>query len=376
MTTPRVAVIGAGWSGATCARVLSDAGIPVQIFEANNGIGGHSRVETLCGVVYEPNGAHIFHTSDAEVAAFVGRFGLSRPYEHTVLSEAYLDDDDDEPRLFTWPLQVDELRELAIWPQVERELAELPDAPQGDDFESWVVSLMGPTLYHIFVEDYTRKQWGVDPSELSARFAPKRVDLRRDGNRRMFRDTWEFFHPTGVNEIVESVVSTSAVTCGASMGIGDLDDLLQSYSDVVITAPLDAFTGHVTPLEWRGVQLLSRVVPTDEPDGTATEAYVVNRPSARVPYTRTVETKHATGQLVGATVVSEEYPGSSDRHYPVATVDGRNQRANQELARAIVDRCPPGSVHLVGRLAEYLYINQDEAIRRGIDCAQRILAAH
>ncbi|MDQ4133182.1 MAG: SpoIIE family protein phosphatase, partial [Actinomycetota bacterium] len=70
-------------------------------------------------------------------------------------------------------------------------------------------------------------------------------------------------------------------------------------------------------------------------------AYVVNWPDARYPFTRTVETKHATGQRIGGTVVSEEYPGAPHRHYPVPTVDRRfetqNERYKQEV-RARLDR--------------------------------------
>ena len=48
--------------------------------------------------------------------------------------------------------------------------------------------MMGPTLFRIFIRDYTLKQWGRPASELSSSFAPKRVDLRRDGYDRLFRD--------------------------------------------------------------------------------------------------------------------------------------------------------------------------------------------
>ena len=154
-------------------------------------------MEQLNGVLYEPNGAHIFHTSDEIVATYVQRFGLSRPYEHRVLTEVYLREDDDKPRLFSWPPQVDELKELADWPVIERELAGLPANPSGEDFETYVVSLMGRHLYELFIEGYTRKQWGREPSELSSRIAPRRVDLRDDGYTRLFRDRWEFFQPEG-----------------------------------------------------------------------------------------------------------------------------------------------------------------------------------
>jgi UDP-galactopyranose mutase len=116
----------------------------------------------------------------------------------------------------------------------------------------------------------------------------------------------------------------------------------------------------------------SELIPMDTPSGTVTKGYVVNHPSARVPYTRTVETKHATGQSINATVVSEEYPGSPHRHYPVSTPDGRYERLNKKLQQEI-EASTGLSLHFCGRLANYLYINQDEAIRQGFDTAKRIL---
>jgi UDP-galactopyranose mutase len=235
----RVVVVGAGWSGAVVARELHDAGVDVLVVERAEVVGGHSRAEVLNGVVYEPNGAHIFHTSNRRVAEYVQRFGMVRPYEHRVLTEVYLRDDDDEPTLLSWPPQVEELKALPDWPLIERELAELPEQPA---------------------------------------------------------------------------------------------------DAVVVTAPLDDFLGRPGELAWRGIRMVSRYVPTDTPDGTVTAAYVVNRPSERVPYTRTVETKHASGQQVGGTVVSEEHPGAPARHYPVPTVDGRYEERNAELQQEVRER--------------------------------------
>ena len=339
--------------------------------ERSEVVGGHSRCEVLNGVVYEPNGAHIFHTSNRTVAEYVQRFGMTRPYEHRVLTEVYLRPDDDEPRLLSWPPQVDELRELPDWARIERELAELPSEPSGDDFETLVVSLMGRHLYDLFIEDYTRKQWGCEPSELSSRFAPKRVDLRDDGYTRLFRDTWEFFPPTGATDVIEAMLSTVPVTCGIDVGIDDVPSVVGRPDAVVITAPLDDLLGRPGELAWRGIHMVSRYVPTDDPSATITPAYVVNRPSLRVPYTRTVETKHASGQQIRGTVVSEEHPGAPSRHYPVPTVDGRYEAINGALQQEVRDRLDGIDVHFCGRLSTYSYIDQDQAIGRALDCADR-----
>ncbi len=371
LSKQRVAVVGAGWAGAVTAERLGAAGVDVEVFERAPNVGGHSRSETLNGVVYEPNGAHIFHTSNPEVASYVQRFGLQRPYEHCVKTQVHLDDD--ELTLLSWPPQVSELRELPMWPSIEKELAELPREPAGDDFETFVKSLMGPTLYDLFIRDYTAKQWGRPATELSSSFAPKRVELRDDGYRRLFRDRWEFFPPNGINSVIEAVMAGTSVTCGAELVLDDLAGMQGEFDVLVVTVPLDALLGRDGELEWRGVHLRSRYLPVERPDETRTAAYVVNWPDARYPFTRTIETKHATGQQVLGTVVSEEYPGAPARHYPVPTVDRRFERLNERYKQEVRDALDR-PVYFCGRLANYLYINQDQAIEQGFACAAEVLA--
>ncbi len=363
--------MGAGWAGAVTAERLQSAGVKVEVFERDRHVGGHSRSEILNGVVYEPNGAHIFHTSNQLVADYVGRFGLSRPYEHCVKTQVHIDGQD-EPTLLSWPPQLSELRELPIWPTIEKELAELPKEPSGEDFETFVVSLMGPTLYSLFISDYTAKQWGRPATELSSSFAPKRVELRDDGYLRLFRDRWEFFPAEGVNSVIEAVLSKVEVTCGVELVLDDLVEMQPNFDAIVVTAPLDALVQRSGELEWRGVKLRSRYVPLDGPDDKLTPAYVVNWPDARYGFTRTIETKHATGQSICGTVVSEEYPGFPARHYPVPTVDRRFEILNDEYKeeiRQVMDR----PVYFCGRLANYLYINQDQAIEQAFACSAEVL---
>ena len=369
-TTPSIAIIGGGWSGCTAARLLLDRGYRVHLFERDQQLGGHSRSEVLGGVVFEPNGPHIFHTSNAEVAAFVQKYGMRRAFEHKVLTEIFLDDEE-EPRYLSWPPQVDEMRELPLWARIEKELANLPETPSTANFQAYSESIMGPTLYDLFVREYTLKQWGREPAELSADFAPKRLDLRTDGNRRLFRDPWEFYPERGFQEIIERIAEPVPVTVGATLDHTDLDDLAREHDAVVVTAALDDFAGQPDALEWRGIRTVSRYVPLEDPAATLTPGYQVNRPSLRRPYTRTIETKHATGQRIGATVVSEEYPGAPYRHYPVPTVDSRYEKLNASLQESIRENAPL-PVFYCGRLANYVYINQDEAIAHAMACADEV----
>ena len=47
-----------GWSN--CHEILHRNGVRSEIFEATDKVGGHSRSELINGVVFEPNGPHIF----------------------------------------------------------------------------------------------------------------------------------------------------------------------------------------------------------------------------------------------------------------------------------------------------------------------------
>jgi UDP-galactopyranose mutase len=367
----RVAIVGAGWAGASAARALLDGGIHVEVFEASGVVGGHSRAEVLEGVVYEPNGPHIFHTDDERVARWVLRFGMERPFDFRPRTRLVLDG---EERLLSWPLRLDELRQLPHWPKVARELESRPARPDPANFETWCVSLLGETLYRYFVYGYTVKQWGCEPSRLSSRFAPKRVELRENGHHGLFRDRWQFFPARGVNSVIEAMLEGVAVHRGARLTLADLDlPELLAFDHVIVTAPLDEFAGPAGggALAWRGVRIVARFHPTAELDETRTPAYAVNEPRAEVPYTRTVETKHATGQRVHGTVVCEEYPGADARHCPVHTPEHTHERENERL-KELIRSCARRPVSFCGRLANYRYLNQDEAILDGLRAADAI----
>ena len=372
LSVKRVAVIGAGWSGVAAARRLHDEGAAVEVFEATGVVGGHSRAERLNGVLYEPNGPHVFHTSEPRVADFVHRFGLVRPYAHRPLTTVRVDG---EPRYFSWPLQLDELETLPQWGRIRRELAARPAMPSTRDFEAYCVSLMGETLYRLFVYHYTVKQWDLEPSTLSAGMAARRVHLRVNGDRRLHQDSWEHFAPEGVNSVIETALHGIPVHLGTEIRFADLGDHLhRTFDAAVVTAPLDGFVGETTPLPWRGIRVHARYHETEDAAATVTRAYTVNQPDADVPFTRTVETKHASGQEVRGTVVCEEYPGHPAKHYPVPTADQGDQRRNQEL-QARIRRESPLPVAFCGRLANYQYINQDEAILQGLRVADALLGS-
>ena len=162
------------------------------------------------------------------------------------------------------------------------------------------------------------------------------------------------------------------MTCGAEVTAADLVGV--DAAAIVVTAACDDFAGMPDALPWRGVHLRSRYTPTSE-TGTLTPAYVINRPSMSVPYTRTTETKWASGQRVAGTVVSEEYPGANAKHYPIPDVEGRNAETNVDFQFDIRAMLAPVPTFFCGRLATYRYQNQDAVIVDAWACAADVLAS-
>jgi len=355
---PRALVVGSGLTGATAARKLHEAGWDVLVSESSHVWGGNVRGDRLNGIEYEPHGAHISHTDDEEVAAFLRKHCEMLPYRHRVKTEV-------NDRLLSWPPQVDELRKLPEWPTIQAELEALPPVPDVANFETYAVSIMGTTLYDWFCRPYTVKQWGCDPTELSASFAPKRIGLRSDGYTDLFYDRWQGWPLGGWVTLIDSLLAPLDVALSSPLTVDNINPT--EWDTIVVTAALDDFLG-LESLPWRGVRLEHRWVPGVE--GTYLEAGVVNHPGLDQEYTRRIETKHMSGQagVRTGTVISTEYPGADARHYPIDDVEGANRHRANNYIRTLYDALP--NAIPAGRLATYTYIDTDQAVRQGINAAR------
>src|SRR5581483_5165212 len=161
-------VVGAGFAGATIAeRLAAHAGKRVLICDRRPHIGGnaydHQNHE---GVLVHQYGPHIFHTNSREVYEYLSQFTACRRYEHRVLASV-------DGKLLPFPINLDTLNRLYGTQLTSEELdaffqriAEPIERVRTS--EDVIVGKVGRELYEKFFRNYTRKQWGLDPSELDA----------------------------------------------------------------------------------------------------------------------------------------------------------------------------------------------------------------
>ena len=174
-------VVGAGFSGAVVAeRLASVSGLRVLVIDKREHIGGNAFDETdPSGLVIHRYGPHIFHTNADQIVEHLSRFTEWRPYEHRVLARV-------QGQLLPIPINrttINRLYGLDLTTEEEAQsfLESRAEPREKRTSEDVVLSTVGRELYELFFRGYTRKQWGLDPSQLDASVTariPKRAMSR------------------------------------------------------------------------------------------------------------------------------------------------------------------------------------------------------
>jgi UDP-galactopyranose mutase len=360
-------VVGAGFAGSVMAeRLASQAGQRVLVVDKRPHIGGnaHDRYDEA-GLLVHPYGPHIFHTNSADVFNYLSRFTEWRPYQHRVLASV-------DGQLLPMPINLDTVNRLYGLKLSSFELddffarvAEKVDSVRSS--EDVVVSRVGRDLYEKFFRGYTRKQWGLDPSELDASVTA-RVPTRTSRDDRYFTDTYQAMPLHGYTRMFERMLNHPNIHVMLNTDYRDIVHVVP-WKHMVYTGPIDTFFDHRHgQLPYRSLHFEHVTVqppggqPTVQPVGT------VNHPNDHL-YTRVTEFKHLTGQRHEATSLVYEYPRSQgDPYYPVPRAE------NTALYRRYeADAEELSDVTFIGRLASYKYYNMDQVVAQALATFKRLV---
>ncbi|HEX2177985.1 MAG TPA: UDP-galactopyranose mutase [Actinomycetota bacterium] len=355
-------VVGAGFAGSVLAeRLARDSGKRVLVVDKRNHVGGNAYdCYDDAGVLIHKYGPHIFHTNSKEVFEYLSQFTSWRRYEHRVRASV-------DGRLVPIPINLDTINELygmnLTSAQVEdffRSVAEpIAHCLTSEDV---VVSKVGRELYEKFFRNYTRKQWGYDPSELDASVT-SRVPTRTNRDDRYFNDTYQAMPAQGYSRMFERMLDHPNIKILLNTDYREIQDLF-AWDDMIYTGPVDEFFGcRLGKLPYRSLEFQFETFDTEH----VQSAPVVNFPNEH-PYTRVTEFKYLTGQSCAKTTVVYEYPrAEGEPYYPVPRPE------NAELYKrykALAQATP--RVHFVGRLATYKYYNMDQVTAQALALHRRL----
>ncbi|WP_122508916.1 UDP-galactopyranose mutase [Pseudomonas viridiflava] len=360
-------IVGAGFAGSVLAeRLAAGLGKRVLLIDRRSHIAGNAYDQLdSAGVLVHRYGPHIFHTNAERIVDYLSQFTEWHSYEHRVLARV-------DGKLVPIPINLDTLNTL-YGLQMDEQQAEVFLAERAEPVEMFrtsedvVINQIGRELYEKFFRGYTRKQWGLDPSQLD-KSVTSRVPTRTTTDSRYFGDSFQKMPLHGYTKMFERMLDHERIDIVLGVDFAKVREAL-SYRHLVYCGPIDEYFGHCYGrLPYRSLRFEHKTVDQTRFQPVA----VVNYPDEEVPYTRITEYKHLTGQQHPKTSVTYEFPtAEGDPYYPIP------RQENNELYKrykALADQSD--DVTFLGRLGTYKYYNMDQVVGQALALYQRLAEVH
>ncbi len=376
----RAIIVGAGFSGATCARCLAENGFSVTVLEKNNTVGGNAFDEYKNGAYVHKYGPHIFHTQKQRVFEFLSRFTEWFPYEHRVLANL-------NGTFIPVPFNLESLRKT-FPPEKADKLENALKRGYGENKKVPILELKKDPDKDVrefadFVFDnvfrfYTEKQWGRKPEELDPTVM-QRVPVYISYEDRYFTDAYQYQPKRGFTAIFEKMLDHENIAvelgCDALKRLSVTEDGVffdgKKTDDVVIyTGQADELLHYrFGKLSYRSLRFEFRTVKNPfQP--AAVVNYTVSEDYTRISEFNKFTCEKAEGEL---SEIVYEYPleYETDRgmiaYYPVANEE--NVALYKKYANFVAKH---KNFYLTGRLGSYKYINMDVAVDNALTLADTI----
>jgi UDP-galactopyranose mutase len=356
-------VVGAGFAGSVLAeRLATQRNEKILLIDRRSHIGGNAfDIRNDVGILIHRYGPHIFHTNSEAIVNYLSQFTEWRPYEHRVLAKV-------DNQLVPIPINRDTVNKLYGLSLSSDEAVEHFFANRAENVEEIrtsedvVVNKVGRELYEKFFRGYTRKQWGVDPSQLD-KSVTARVPVRTNSDDRYFGDTFQQMPLRGYTEMFKNILDNPNITLELGTDFSRIRDRVR-YKRLIFTGPIDEYFDFCFgKLPYRSLRFDHQTIDREWFQPVA----VVNYPQTE-DYTRITEYKHLTGQFHSKTSVTYEYPtDQGDPYYPVPRAE--NQALYKQYEKLALAR---KDVWFAGRLATYQYYNMDQVVGQALATFRRI----
>jgi len=364
----RICIVGAGFSGAVIARSLAENDLKCLVMDERKHVAGncHSARDPATGIMVHKYGPHIFHTLDEQIWNYVNRFGEMVPYVNRVKATV-------QGQVYSMPINLHTINQFfgkAMSPaEAQAFIASKArlDIQDPRTFEEQALRFVGEEIYKGFFAGYTRKQWGVEPSELPASIL-KRLPLRFNYDDNYYNHPYQGIPRHGYTAMVETMLRHQNIELRLDCRF---EDLSEDFQHIFYSGPLDRYFQYsLGRLGYRTLDF--------EPiraEGDFQGVAVMNYPDSDIPFTRIAEQKHfapwESGNF-GQTIAFREYSrlcGPDDiPYYPIPLVAEAKLLAQYEQ-RAAQEK----NVTFVGRLGTYQYLDMDITIARALEVAAKYL---
>jgi UDP-galactopyranose mutase len=370
-------IVGSGFAGSVIAeRIANVLNQKVLIIEKRNHIGGNCydyRDEN--NIIVHKYGPHIFHTDYKEVFDYLSNFTDWHIYHHRVL--AFVDG-----KKVPLPFNLNSIYE--VFPQ---ELAKRLEVRLIEKYgygtkipilellkeEDQDLKFLANYVYEKVYKNYTMKQWGLKPEEISPQVTA-RVPIYISRDNRYFTDKYQVIPKDGYTKIFERMLKHPNIKIMLNTDFKEVISIdfenkkiyflgQEFKGKLIFTGMIDElFNFKYGFLPYRSLDLRFETIEQEYYQ----EVPVVNYPND-YDFTRITEFKHIHPVKSDKTTILKEYPKAYQPnvdipYYPVFT------KENQELYNKYKEEADKfENLILVGRLAEYRYYDMDDVVKRALE---------
>lgn len=374
----KIIIVGAGLSGATLARLFADNGKDVTVVDKRATIGGNAYdYVDKNGITVQPYGPHIFHTKEKEVFDFLSKFTEWNAYEHKVLANV-------KGKLVPVPFNLTSLYACFPKPKADRinkilteEIGIDKQVPilQLKQHENAEVREFAHFVYNNIFYKYTKKQWKMKPEELGSAVM-NRVPVYVSHEDRYFTDDYQFMPKNGFTEMITNMLRHPHIRlklnteAGSILSFKDGKIYLEGkeFNGVVVyTGRVEEIFGYqFGALPYRTLKFKFKTFNCPSFQSAAVVNYTTSH-----KFTRITEFTKFTCEPKDKTVIVKEYSKrckKSDMPYYPVPIEKNYLQYEKYAAEAAKFK----NLYLLGRLANYKYINMDIAVLNAMKLFDKI----
>lgn len=361
-------IVGGGFTGCTMAYMLNKKGYEVTLYEGSDVLGGGCRTMFHRGHPYTFGPHHlIMKTGDVEAREYFESFLKFREIEHNVLT--YPNGGD---KFYNYPPVKADIEEMPKSELIKSEIANRDENSKIENLEDYWKNSVGDTLYGMFVNEYSKKMWGIKNNkelDQDITFSLKKEPIR-DGVKEYFEGAKYIIYPEnldGYNQYFEQAVEDCTVLYNSNIERFDVNkkavlvDGKWNEADLLVstTSPDKLLDYKFGELKYKGRDFLKIILPIEK---ITPDPYYFLYYAGDEPYTRIVEYKLLTGYKSKDTLLGIEFPSDNNKLYPYPT------KAEVDRAKRYFSELPE-DVLSMGRMGSYKYKDMYEIYN---DCKEAV----
>lgn len=334
----KILVVGAGFSGATVARLLAINGFHVDVIDKRSHIAGNAfDFKNQYGIRVHQYGPHLFHTSNMKVVEFLTEFTEWINYKHKV--KAQLKDG----RLVTLPVNIE--TQLIVGKE---------------------------NILDTFFRPYTKKMWGVELEDLDPEIL-SRIPVRDDDNEFYFpNDSFQAMPSNGYTQLIQNMLNHVNISTYLNTDFckKEASNYFHTFNSMPIDEYFDFRYGH---LPYRSIKFHNYTIPSPQVFPVATVNF-----THQEKYTRVTEWKHLPNHGINDAYTSLTFEEPCDykdnnfeRYYPIKDIDGRNRIIYNKYSADNKE-----GMTFIGRCGLYAYLDMHQAVSSSMKIASDFISSY